>query len=59
MAETGGKHTEYYNGPLVGYSNQEMAVVLGTAVLDILSEHGLEIVWNKHIQKRKENALRS
>jgi hypothetical protein len=36
---------DVHNGPLVGYTNKEMAEVIGQAVLDCLKREGMQITW--------------
>ena len=38
---------DYYKGPMVGYTTKEMTEIIGSAVLDVLAENDLQIVWNK------------
>ncbi len=47
LIQIGPTHTEedYYRGPMVGYTNQEMEMLIGKAVLDLLDANDLQIVW--------------
>lgn len=38
---------DYYKGPLNGYTNEEMAKILGEVILEALDREGMTIVW-KH-----------
>lgn len=44
--------SDYY-GPAVGYTTEELAKVLGQAVLDVMDHNDLQVVWkNKQIGVR-------
>lgn len=38
---------QYYNGPLVGYTKDEMITVLGLACLQAIEANDMEIVWKR------------
>ena len=46
-----------YTGPLVGYDSHEMAMVIGTAVMNELAEQGMEIT-RKPIGKTSASSAR-
>jgi len=47
LQQTGLKPTEkdYYAGPSVGYTTEELEQAIGKVVLDMFDESDLQIVW--------------
>ncbi len=36
-----------YTGPVVGYTDEELALELGRGIVRLLNEQGMEIIWKK------------
>lgn len=50
MTQIGPKHIDgedYYKGPAVGYTTEEMEREIGKAVLDLFDANDLQIVWKQ------------